>query len=500
MSLRLPQLQIAHKISLTIILVGLLGLAMVYYTSAYYRDIAYEHHQRTIRVLTGLKVEELIKEMRQHSTDLAAAIAQQADLYNLVRNNDRDGLARLLDEQFHQFFVTADIIRLVKLYVVDSDFNLLGASIEGAAPSDPSALLCPELSHIAKMRTGADRLQVIAGSCEFDGRLVYTVLAPFGGLSPHGYILVVSDLASTMQQLDSALGMPLEIRLHDNTLMYRSGDWSQGADDADMLSVTYEFMAGDKSPAMHISLLSDMRVFNDKLTTRRNLVMLIAFATIALMIFAILLILRRTTIAPLSRIQNVLEHLQCDDRTDAGTGHILFSELLEQIIRLRDDRHSRFAVLMLDLRNFRAINETLGREAGDRLLMQIEDRLTHILRDSDLVSWVGTDTPGHKLRPATAKTEYRATIARLGGDEFGLLLPSARSLEQAEVVARRIIDALRPAYTIDSRQVSIGCYIGISLYPEHGEDEHVLIRSADKAMFEAGKQHGKYCIYCAESL
>jgi GGDEF domain-containing protein len=496
----LLRLQIAHKISLTIILVGLLGLAMVYYTSAYYRDIAYEHHQRTIRVLTALKVEEQIKEMHRHSTDLAAAIEQQSDFLKLVGDNDRAGLTLLLDEQFHRFFVTADIIKLVKLYVIDSNFKLLSASSEGPTPSDGTALACPELNRIAKNRTGTERLQVIASSCEFDGRPVYAVLAPFGGLSPRGYIQVVSDLATSMQHLDSALGMPLEIRLRNNELLYHSEDWSRRAGDADMLSVTYEFMTDDKNPAMHISLLSDMAVFNSKLTKRRDLVMLIAFISTALMIFVILQMLRRTTIAPLSRIQNVLEHLQSEQRGNADTGRILFSELLEQIIRLRDDRQSRFAVLMLDLQNFRAINETFGREAGDRLLMQIEDRITHILRHSDLVSWVGTDTPGHKLRPATAKTEYRATIARLGGDEFGLLLPSARSKDQAEAVARRIIDALRPPYTIDSEKVSIGCCIGISLYPEHGEDESVLIRTADKAMLEAGKQHGKYCIYCAESL
>jgi GGDEF domain-containing protein len=500
MNLRLPQLQIVHKISLTIILVGLLGLAMVYYTSSYYRDIAYEHHQRTMRVLTALKVEELVKEMRRHSTDLAITIQQQADFLKLVRNNDRDGLTRLLDQQFHQFFVTADIVRLVKLYVIDSDFNLLSASSEGAVPSNPLAMLCPELGRIAKTRTGTERLKVISGSCEYDGHPVYAVMAPFGGLSPQGYILVVSDLASTMQQLDTALGMPLEIRLPNNELLYRSDDWNQRVDDADMLSVTYEYIGENNSPAMYISLLSDMTVFNNKLTKRRDLVMLIAFVITALLIFAVIQMLRHTTIEPLSRIHNVLEHLHCDTRSNADTGRVLFAELLDQIICLRDDRHSRFAVLMLDLQNFRAINETLGREAGDNLLMQIEDRLTHILRESDLVSWVGTDTPGHKLRSSAAKTEYRATIARLGGDEFGLLLPSARSKDQAEAVARRIINALKPAYTINSRQVSIGCCVGISLYPEHGEDEQVLIRTADKAMLEAGKQHGKYCIYCAESL
>ena len=361
-------------------------------------------------------------------------------------------------------------------------------------------LACPELGHIAKEQVGAENPQVIAGSCEFEGRPVYVVLAPIGGTSPQGYIQVVSDLATSMQQLDAALGMPVEIRLDNNELLYRSEDWNQRAGDADQLSVVYEYMTDDDHPAMHISLLSDMTDFNSKLTSRRDLVMLVAFATTALMIFVVLQMLRHSTIAPLSRIHNVLESLHCDSRTSAKTGRILFSELLEQIIRLRKNRHSRFAVLMLDLKNFGAVNETLGRGAGDKLLMQIEDRLTLILRDSDLVSWVGTDSPGHKLRSANAKTEYRATIARIGGDEFGLLLPSARTRDQAEAVARRIIDALRPTYTIGSEQVSIGCSIGISLYPEHGEDENVLIRNADKAMFEAGKQHGKYCIYCAESL
>ena len=85
----LNRLHANHKIGLTIIAVGLLGLLMVYTTSAYYRDIAYEHQVRTVRMLTALKVEELIQSMQQHSTDLAVAISQQNGFDQLV--SDRKG-------------------------------------------------------------------------------------------------------------------------------------------------------------------------------------------------------------------------------------------------------------------------------------------------------------------------------------------------------------------------------------------------------------------------
>ena len=156
--------------------------------------------------------------------------------------------------------------------------------------------------------------------------------------------------------------------------------------------------------------------------------------------------------------------------------------------------------MILDLDNFEAVNQQLGHDAGTELLQHVGDRLSATLRGSDIVSWTGTDTPGHKLLPVDTKTEYRATLARLGGDEFGMLLPSVETEQQAISVARRIIDNLNSEYKLNDQQVTLRCRIGISIYPDHGQEAEELIRNADKAMFNARQSAGKYCIYNAKQL
>jgi diguanylate cyclase (GGDEF)-like protein len=102
--------------------------------------------------------------------------------------------------------------------------------------------------------------------------------------------------------------------------------------------------------------------------------------------------------------------------------------------------------------------------------------------------------------PVGTKTEYRATLARLGGDEFGVLLPTVETEQQANSVARRIIDSLDSDYKVNNQQVTLRCCIGISIFPDHGQEAEELIRNADKAMFKARQSAGKYCIYCAKQL
>ena len=144
--------------------------------------------------------------------------------------------------------------------------------------------------------------------------------------------------------------------------------------------------------------------------------------------------------------------------------------------------------------------EIFGHEAGNNLLNQVGERLSAIIRGSDIISWTGTDTPGHKLLPVDTRTEYRATLARLGGDEFGMLLPSVETEQQATAVARRIINSLSAEYTINDQQVTLQCCIGISMYPDHGQQEQELIRNADKAMFSARQSGSRYCIYSTKKL
>jgi diguanylate cyclase (GGDEF)-like protein len=128
----------------------------------------------------------------------------------------------------------------------------------------------------------------------------------------------------------------------------------------------------------------------------------------------------------------------------------------------RHSRH-RFAVLFLDLDRFKVINDSLGHAIGDRLLQSISRRLTGLLREGD-------------------------TVTRIGGDEFTILVPHLQHSDDAIVVARKVRDALKHPIEIDGRELYVSTSIGISLYPNDGEDANALLRNADAAMYRAKAQ------------
>ena len=143
----------------------------------------------------------------------------------------------------------------------------------------------------------------------------------------------------------------------------------------------------------------------------------------------------------------------------------LFSKLLQQELALARRHKRSFSLLFLDLDRFKYINDTLGHAAGDRLLIEVGKRLTSSLRDSDVV-------------------------ARIGGDEFVVLLHCHKDENCAKSVAQKIIHAVAEPYHILGNELRITVSIGISMFPQHGEDEHTLMKNADTAMYHA-KMHGK---------
>ena len=123
----------------------------------------------------------------------------------------------------------------------------------------------------------------------------------------------------------------------------------------------------------------------------------------------------------------------------------------------------RIAVLFVDLDRFKNVNDSLGHQFGDRLLKQVAERLTTCVRIDD-------------------------TVSRQGGDEFILALTDIRGPDDAAHVAQKVLDQVSKAYQLDDIEVHITPSVGISLYPEDGQDIDTLVRNADAAMYHAKDQ------------
>ena len=161
-----------------------------------------------------------------------------------------------------------------------------------------------------------------------------------------------------------------------------------------------------------------------------------------------------------------LRHQAFHDALTGLPNRAKYVERLDDAIRQAKRSGRIFAVLVVDLDHFKYVNDSLGHVVGDRLLKVVSERLAACLRETD-------------------------TVARLGGDEFILLAPDVGSIEAAarlaEVVGKTV--SSKP-YLIDGRELRINTSIGISIYPEDGEDGVTLIKNADAAMFHA-KEMGR---------
>ncbi len=156
-----------------------------------------------------------------------------------------------------------------------------------------------------------------------------------------------------------------------------------------------------------------------------------------------------------------------------------FLETLERELHRSKMGNKKFAVLFMDLDAFKRINDTLGHNVGDHLLKVVSERLRETIRPSDLVS---------------RADHHNNNLARLGGDEFTILIPDLERVENALNVAHRVKEAMRRPFLLDANEIFVTASIGISLYPEDGEDCNALLKYADTAMYHAkncGKNNAK---------
>jgi diguanylate cyclase (GGDEF)-like protein len=155
-----------------------------------------------------------------------------------------------------------------------------------------------------------------------------------------------------------------------------------------------------------------------------------------------------------------------------------FLETLERELHRSKIGNKKFAVLFMDLDAFKRVNDTLGHNVGDHLLKVVSERLRDTTRPTDLVS----------------RGEHTSNLARLGGDEFTILIPDLERVDHALNVAHRVKEAMRRPFIIEGNEIFCTASIGISLFPEDGDDCDSLLKFADTAMYHAkncGKNNAK---------
>ncbi len=165
------------------------------------------------------------------------------------------------------------------------------------------------------------------------------------------------------------------------------------------------------------------------------------------------------------RLQNAVRWQAAHDVLTNLPNRVLLADRFDRALARAQRQQMLLAVCVIDLDEFKPVNDRYGHSVGDKLLVEVAQRLSAIIRGDD-------------------------TAARLGGDEFVLLLGDVNDVDELELIMRRVLASISMPYLIDNKSISISASIGSALYPIDHKDTDTLLRYADQAMYQA-KQHGR---------
>ena len=187
--------------------------------------------------------------------------------------------------------------------------------------------------------------------------------------------------------------------------------------------------------------------------------------------------LERTIVLSMARqsAADRLDHLAQYDELTGLAKRALFAERLERALASARRHRVFVAVMIVDLNDFKEINDRHGHAAGDEVLRVVADRLRGRIRETD-------------------------TAARLGGDEFVLVIENLAKPEYAALVARKLLDAVSPPIRVGDQDLAVSVSLGVALYPRDAEDADKLRALADAAMYVAKGHGGNACRFNDEHL
>jgi len=166
--------------------------------------------------------------------------------------------------------------------------------------------------------------------------------------------------------------------------------------------------------------------------------------------------------------ETVAHHAQHDFLTGLPN-RLLFRDRFNRQLALAKRYSKKFAVMYIDLDRFKPVNDTLGHQTGDQLLMAVAERLGSLVREID-------------------------TVSRFGGDEFAILVSEVISQKDVTSLAEKILAALRQPFLLDGHTINISGSLGIAIYPDDGSDMETILSNADAAMYKA--KHNGSNTYC----
>ncbi|RDH84605.1 MAG: hypothetical protein DIZ80_03815 [endosymbiont of Galathealinum brachiosum] len=469
----------------TLLILGGIGIFLVYLTINQFRILTYENQKTAIEHLLDIQIYNITTEAITTAKELALSVQQDLDFQHAMKFKNINTLDKHIQAQQNRYFVTMGFLKIKSIFLYDKKLNLI-------TTNSNSVTLCQTFINEAKNRQGANRSKIMEGRCFKDGKLSLSILVPVGSIfNQLGYIQIIIDPAHNLHKLEEFFNYPIKLSDANENTLYQSKDWNTLEQAKSNIHIIRHLTSKNHPTALKIELLNNMQDFESQLNYVRNTMIIISMIIIVFAMFISFVFLRQSTLGPLQELTKKIHQvrgtsLESDEKTAGFSNYlkalasfyeeldkqattdsltnlpnrIIFNDRLKELILRSKRNKEKFALMFLDLNDFKIINDTYGHIIGDQLLKKVVMRIQCSLRDAD-------------------------TVCRLGGDEFTILIPGISHYDDALVIAKKITECLSNPYDIKGQTINSGASIGIAIYPDHHKKADDLINIADEAMYHA---------------
>lgn len=528
------------KLSLNTILsgvvlgMGIVGLLLTLLSGTIHEKYAFDNQQDAMYKLSKIMSQNTLTELVGYEQRLGLNLQKEKKFRKAFKDRDDKRLYESLYNEYNRYFVTTDLIKLEKLVVFSKDFDIVAELSDVDSILTDSETACKNILHIAKNRTGASRIKMLNELCSYKSKLYHLTLVPIGGIFLRGYIAVITDPSHNLKLIEKKLDMPIRLELPDNTVLYQSDNWPENTDSAAVIISSYFLVDSQAHEVFHIHLLGEFKPMFEYIHSTKLFVLLIATLIILLSLIIVNYVLRITTLNPLTaltfhlkklgrvkgggklekmldlngakemqllgesfnnmtgelnKLYDSLEDMAFTDEVTTLPNRFHFQRHILDVIECHQRRKTPFALFLMDLDRFKTINDTLGHDIGDMLLLAIGSRLKSVLRNYDVFA---------RINDENSKNGDSGSIARLGGDEFAaltILKSDDEAYAGTTAICNKILQAMEEPFVIDGHTLVISLSIGVVIYPLHGDEQHELMRKADVAMYHSKKNRSGYSFY-----
>ena len=352
------------------------------------RDTALESQARSLSQIIEVSVRKSMEELDRIANDLGVYTKKtkgfRSTVSQLIKNPGNNELkeqvSKLLDEQYHQRYVTSSIVDLRKVRLYNLDFQFVAQSNEGDLSL--KSRLPHSLLEKARVRKGADRLKMLTSIWMNDGEALYSALLPIGGLRQTGYMEIVLQPAHNLKSVERITQLPLTISSVDGEVFYKSENW-QTAAVATSLPINYQMHADDGRVAFNFEVLEDMKAFHEGMSQTQMTIIGSIVIVLGVFLFLSLWVLGKQLFKPAEQLVNAIEKCAEGD---------LSTQINDNGVKELHTLSKALAVLVESLRNQVSViskdSEHLAASATNlsNTIQSTENALQHQQQETDQVA------------------------------------------------------------------------------------------------------------------